>query len=130
MAEVSGCLEPDKNYIWKKVIKWVDYHLKGIENGIMNEPPVTVQIRNIGGLPLDGNRLQFKAFPSDSEQIFHLMKRTGILKRFGSLSTDKTDSSSDSFYFGKLSGLNLGIPVFSEFMQSLVDVPIYSSITL
>jgi len=33
----------------EQLLRWYDYWLKGIDNGIMNEPPVRIYIRNGGG---------------------------------------------------------------------------------
>ena len=41
--EALGIADLGHNYIWEKVFKWMDYWLKDIDNGIMDEPPIQVQ---------------------------------------------------------------------------------------
>jgi putative CocE/NonD family hydrolase len=36
---------PFKKYYHQEMLRWYDYHLKGIDNGVMDEPPVQIWVR-------------------------------------------------------------------------------------
>jgi len=124
-AEITG-LFGLPNYVWAKVRSWLDYWLKGIKNGILDEPPVNFQLRN------DHTKyISFRTWPSPEvvptpfaflprgSNIFGKMERPGS----GSRGTDKIS-------YGQNSGLFAGVPILGELLQAWFDVPIISELYL
>jgi pimeloyl-ACP methyl ester carboxylesterase len=130
-AEAGGLLGAS-NYVWNNVFRWFDYHLKGIQNGIMSEAPVTMEKK------FDSGRDNFEAWPSVrvKNNVFYLHPRKSDMDYDGEI---KTSAYSNSTLFnpgGKITNsithlssfadtiATTGIPLVSQILESFVDLPL------
>ena len=130
-AEAGGLLGFD-NYIWNNVYRWLDYHLKGIQNGIMSEKSVTMEKK------FASERDSFEAWPSSrlKSKVFYLHPRKNILDYDGEIKTGTYYSSTllnptgavtntiNHFYPLADTIATTGIPEVSQILESYVDIPL------
>lgn len=124
-AEATGLVDLPNNPVWINVLRWTDYWLKGKATGIMDEPPLSFQLRNN-----HKDRLQFKSWPSPkvSTGRFFFTPR-GNSSHFGGLSDAVSpQAQTDAFTYDKKTGLSAGLPIVGEVLQVYVDVPILSDL--
>ncbi len=130
-AEAGGVLGAS-NYVWNNVFRWFDYHLKGIQNGIMDEAPVTMEKK------FDSGRDSFEAWPSArvNNNIFYLHPRKSALDYDGEI---KTSAYYNFTIFNPLGNITnsithlpsfadsiatTGIPLVAQLIESFIDLPV------
>jgi len=137
-AEIGGLADLPNNYIWAKAKLWIDYWLKGIDTGIMQEPALHFELRDA-----HKERITFSSWPAEeiTSKRFYLYPRKKHfleLHKRGDLSTkpymatgeyQKISSfahkpASDSITFKKHTHLSAGIPIVGDLAQVLLHVPI------
>ncbi|MFO1470425.1 MAG: CocE/NonD family hydrolase [Turneriella sp.] len=117
-AEVGGLIGLP-NFTWGKVHAWFDYHLKGIQNGIMGEAKLTMESK------FTGVRTEFATWPAAQS-----VKKTWYLKPRGlfneaSLSTSwNSTSTTNEFFSGIDTTASSGIPLLSQILESHVEMPV------
>lgn len=117
-AELGGLIG-EKNYVWEKAHAWFDYWLKGQKNGIMQEKPVHMVVKN------KNIRESFPAWPIPSlrGKTYYLGERPfweqGTLSEEPSLENKANKISSSTF-----SGLNTGIPVIGAIFEAYTPIKI------
>ena len=130
-AEAGGLLGAG-NYVWSNVYRWFDYHLKGIQNGIMSEPAVTMEKKFGSG------RDSFEAWPSArvKNNVYYLQPRKSIFDYDGEIKSGTYYSWSIFNTSGSTSNTiqhlypladtiaTTGIPELSQILESFVDVPV------
>ncbi len=130
-AEAGGVLGAG-NYVWNNVYRWLDYHLKGTRNGIMEEPPVTMERK------FDTGRDSFEAWPSARvrNSVFYLHPRKSILDYDGEIKTSRhylsTLFNPSGNITNMISHLSLlpdtiattGIPAVAQLLESHIDLPL------
>lgn len=118
------------NTAWNRAYAWFDEHLKGLETGIMDNPPVSIDNKSnearhyldhlylkdinhthLAGIhrPAPGNALV--------PEKRYLTHRPWYSYK-GGLSPEGGHSGSDTLSSGTLSGLTLGIPILSSLMEA------------
>lgn len=124
-AEGLGLLGLD-NYTWNNTHRWFDYWLRGENNGIEQELPVTMLTK----VPASNNYYQRNQFddwpiPNIENETFHILPRglisNGDLSRQPYLSywskTNKIYSGLDTF-------ASTGIPILSELLDGHLRAPV------
>lgn len=124
--EIFGLMGIGPNTLFNEVRRWFDYHLKGIDNGIMDEKPVRMEVKL--SKRVDG----FEAWPlPETRDIpFYLHPREflsgGELETVPFQSwwsqTNRIDSLFDTL-------ASTGIPLASQLLEQ-GDVPVLTSIPL
>ena len=73
-AEVPGALLDIDNFVYDQAHRWFDYWLKGVANGIVNEPKVTMEVK------FTHQRENFDSWPSSSvsDRIYQVAPRGDI----------------------------------------------------
>lgn len=112
-AELPG-LGGLSNYSWDNAHDWFDYWLQGVNNGVMDEPPVTITMKN------EDTRLSFNSWPSPAiaNRTYYLSPRDGSA---GDLDDSPSFSSdTDNIETAGLipSGATTGIPVISALLDA------------
>ncbi|MCP4109608.1 MAG: acyl esterase [Desulfobacteraceae bacterium] len=109
------------NKVWDNVHDWMDHWLKGIDTGIMNRAPITLDIKD------SDSHIELQDWPADeiTSQSYYLGKRDGFLIETGSLDNEpQTDTDSDEINSGILSGAHTGIPVISAGLEAHTPIQI------
>jgi hypothetical protein len=128
-AEMGGLLDVPNNYIWLKAKAWADYWLLGIQNNITADPQVQWQPRGAD----QNTRIMFQTWPASNIQYvnYYLTPRTTFSITGGLQSTPYTgNATTNSFYFGLIDGLTLGIPVVADLAEAWVDIPVVSPLLM
>lgn len=126
-AEAFGLFGLD-NYTWKNARRWFDYWLKGANNGIMNEPAVSMLI--------DGKttRDYFSSYPFANVNSNKLYLHPRLLLGNGKLKSSQHrpwfGNIKDTIISGLDSGASTGIPALSEVLSAELKLPIYKSLVL
>ncbi|WP_372370094.1 CocE/NonD family hydrolase [Candidatus Uabimicrobium sp. HlEnr_7] len=117
-AELGGLLGID-NYVWKNAHLWFDHWLKGQDNRIMEQPPVTIAVKNTG------ERDSFGAWPHKSIRAkqYFFSQRT-ILENGTLVSKVPSRVGKDKISSGILSGITTGIPIIGAIFEAHSPIPI------
>lgn len=119
-AELPGLLGVSCD-VWDNVHDWFDYWLKGIDNGVMERPPVTMEIKR------SHERVGFEGWPSErvSTRDYYLGPRGLRLSGKGTLETvPNTRRATDSIASGLDSGATTGVPVVASLLDAHVGIPV------
>ncbi|VFQ43560.1 CocE/NonD family hydrolase [Desulfoluna butyratoxydans] len=117
------------NIVWNRAYAWFDEHLKEMDTGIMDNPPISIDnksstdrhyldhlyIKDINGTHLEG----ISRPPIDNDIVpekRYLTHRPWYSYR-GGLATQAGDGS-DTISSGLVSGLTLGIPLLSSLLEA------------
>ncbi|TGL00808.1 esterase [Leptospira bouyouniensis] len=122
-AEIGGILGIN-NYVWTNAYDWFDYWLKGIQNGIMTKPKVTIQKR------FSSDRVSYTNWPNPSkiERTYHL-RPMGLFSPGKITTTANTSSGNDTILSGGTSATT-GVPLLSEILDGAVSVPVTTNVNL
>lgn len=142
LLQLPGLFGDPYNFPWQVVSRWFDYWLKGIDNGVMSEPPVRCQLTDNFAV-----HMGFPAWPPipSQETDYDLVARNSA--RFGALkpknstvltaavdatvaATGPDVPTTDTISFAKLTGLTAGIPIVGDVFQTFVHVPILTDISM
>jgi predicted acyl esterase len=105
------------NYIWHQARRWLDYWLKGEQNGILAEAPVQVQPKYGSS-----NYINLTSWPpSNLGSVKFVLGQRGPNK-YGTMNRNGTETtrSSDIVYYDEHSGVNNGIPMLSDLVDYLI----------
>ena len=123
-AELPGLLGLD-NYTWNNVHAWFDYWLKGVNNGFMSQPAVTMEVKHTS------NTVTFASWPSSTvkTKTFYLGPRAFNLSLKGTLNSS---ANSKSFTDVILSGLDTlatsgRVPVIDQLLEPVVPIAVPTS---
>eukprot|EP00439_Symbiodinium_sp_Y106_P047857 s1761_g6.t1 len=125
-AEIGGLFGLPNNHVWLEVKKWLATYLKG-EPG-PSPPAVEMQLRSNRAV-----REQFDVWPSSRLQRSTLVPSPRGRGFYGTLVPKGQEAPSTAFEsisFGKMTGINGGLPVIGELMQVFVDHRITSNLLL
>ncbi|MCW7506164.1 alpha/beta fold hydrolase [Leptospira paudalimensis] len=122
-AEIGGILGIN-NYVWTNAYDWFDYWLKGIQNGIMTKPKVTIQKR------FSSDRVSYSTWPNPSkvEKTYHL-RPMGLFSPGKITSTANTSNGNDTILSGGTIATT-GVPLLSEILDGAVSVPVTTNVNL
>lgn len=122
-AEIGGILGIN-NYVWTNAYDWFDYWLKGIQNGIMSKPKVSIQKR------FSDARVTYSAWPNPNkvERTYHL-RPMGILSPGKITPTANTTNGTDTILSGGTNA-STGVPLLSEILDGAVSVPVTTNVNL
>lgn len=122
-AEIGGILGIN-NYVWTNAYDWFDYWLKGIQNGIMIKPKVTIQKR------FSSDRVSYSSWPNPSkvEKTYHL-RPMGLFSPGKITTTANTSNGNDTILSGGTSA-STGVPLLSEILDGAVSVPVKTNVNL
>ncbi|PJZ35619.1 esterase [Leptospira levettii] len=122
-AEIGGILGIN-NYVWTNAYDWFDYWLKGIQNGIMTKPKVTIQKR------FSSDRVSYSSWPNPSkvEKTYHL-RPMGLFSPGKITTTANTSNGNDTILSGGTSATT-GVPLLSEILDGAVSVPVTTNVNL
>ncbi|MCG6149690.1 esterase [Leptospira levettii] len=122
-AEIGGILGIN-NYVWTNAYDWFDYWLKGIQNGIMTNPKVTIQKR------FSSDRVSYSSWPNPSkvEKTYHL-RPMGLFSPGKITTTANTSNGNDTILSGGTSATT-GVPLLSEILDGAVSVPVTTNVNL
>ncbi|MCW7509693.1 alpha/beta hydrolase [Leptospira levettii] len=122
-AEIGGILGIN-NYVWTNAYDWFDYWLKGIQNGIMTKPKVTIQKR------FSSDRVSYSSWPNPSkvEKTYHL-RPMGLFSPGRITTTANTSNGNDTILSGGTSA-STGVPLLSEILDGAVSVPVKTNVNL
>lgn len=122
-AEIGGILGIN-NYVWTNAYDWFDYWLKGIQNGIMTKPKVTIQKR------FSSDRVSYSTWPNPSkvEKTYHL-RPMGLFSPGKITTTANTSNGNDTILSGGTSA-STGVPLLSEILDGAVSVPVKTNVNL
>ena len=120
-AELPGLLGLD-NYTWNNVHDWFDYWLKGVNNGFMSQPAVTMEVKHTS------QTVTFASWPSSTvkTKTFYLGPRALNLSLKGTLNTS---ANSKSYTDVILSGLDTlatsgRVPVIDQLLEPVVPIAV------
>lgn len=119
-AEAAG-LAGLPNYPWDNAHDWFDTWLKGIDTGILDRPPITMEVSSTH------ERVGFESWPSAdiTTTDFYLGPRAYRVSGKGTLETIPNSwGYKESIFSGLDSGLTTGVPVVSPLLDSHVDIPV------
>lgn len=122
-AEIGGILGIN-NYVWTNAYDWFDYWLKGIQNGIMTKPKVTIQKR------FSSDRVSYSNWPNPSkiEKTYHL-RPMGLFSPGRITTTANTSNGNDTILSGGTIA-STGVPLLSEILDGAVSVPVKTNVNL
>jgi predicted acyl esterase len=122
-AEATGLLGLP-NYVWNNVHDWFDYWLKGIDNGITDRPPVTMELSS------SNQRVAFEGWPSASvsTQTLYLGPR-GLIGNGALRSTPNTSTYTNSIWSGADSVATTGIPILSAALDAHLNLEVTAWLT-
>lgn len=122
-AEIGGVLGIE-NYVWTNTYDWFDYWLKGIQNGIMSKPKVSIQKR------FSDTRVTYSAWPNPYkvERTFHL-RPMGLLSPGKITTAANTTNGTDTILSGGTNATT-GVPLLSEILDGAVSVPVTTNVNL
>ncbi|MCW7490847.1 esterase [Leptospira meyeri] len=122
-AEIGGVLGLE-NYVWTNAYDWFDYWLKGIQNGIMTKPKVSIQKR------FSSSRVTYSTWPNPNkvERTYHL-RPMGLLTPGKITTTANTTNGNDTILSGGTSATT-GVPLLSEILDGAVSVPVTTNVNL
>lgn len=122
-AEIGGVLGIE-NYVWTNAYDWFDYWLKGIQNGIMTKPKVSIQKR------FSTSRVTYSSWPNPNkvERTYHL-RPMGLLTPGKITTTANTTNGNDTILSGGTSATT-GVPLLSEILDGAVSVPVTTNVNL
>lgn len=122
-AEIGGVLGLE-NYVWTNAYDWFDYWLKGIQNGIMAKPKVSIQKR------FSSSRVTYSTWPNPNkvERTYHL-RPMGLLTPGKITTTANTTNGNDTILSGGTSATT-GVPLLSEILDGAVSVPVTTNVNL
>lgn len=122
-AEIGGVLGIE-NYVWTNTYDWFDYWLKGIQNGIMSKPKVSIQKR------FSDTRVTYSAWPNPNkvERTFHL-RPMGLLSPGKITTAANTTNGTDTILSGGTNATT-GVPLLSEILDGAVSVPVTTNVNL
>ncbi|MBF0238398.1 MAG: acyl esterase [SAR324 cluster bacterium] len=128
-AEAVGLLAI-RNYAWNNAHDWFAYWLKGENNGIMERPPVSIQVWNEHLLDLGitgGEREEFSSWPSNriGENLYYLTS----LKQAGTDGILATKASSEvmnstTISSGNASGITTGFPIIASILGAHIKADV------
>lgn len=117
-AELGG-LVGIENYVWKNAHMWFDYWLKGQKTGIMQQPPVTMAVKNTG------KRDAFPAWPHKNLKTKEYFFNERTIFKNGKLSEEApTELGKDGISSGILSGISTGVPIIGAIFEAHTPIPI------
>lgn len=125
-AELPGLVLPNVR-AWNRTIRWFEYWLKGIDNGIMDEDPVRIPVLFTG--PFRTKYHSFDAWPPEELQskTYYLHGRGRRLS--GSLEVKPdTKRSEDVVENVVRSGSGIGMAAVSSALEATVRFPVKSSV--
>ena len=120
-AEATGLVDLT-NYVWHNTIEWMDYFLMGINNGIVQNPPV--QFQELGS----ETRIFYPTWP-DKEKVtpvtFYLNNRGA--NEYGGLSYNPTSRKRvqdvfDTMTYSSSTGMGDGIPIISDYLDEFIPI--------
>ncbi|MCW7463184.1 alpha/beta fold hydrolase [Leptospira limi] len=122
-AEIGGILGIN-NYVWTNAYDWFDYWLKGIQNGIMTKPKVTIQKR------FSSDRVSYSTWPNPSkvEKTYHL-RPMGLFTPGKITTTTNTSNGNDTILSGGTIATT-GVPLLSEILDGAASVPVTTNVNL
>ncbi|VVS93224.1 CocE/NonD family hydrolase [Desulfoluna spongiiphila] len=117
------------NTVWNRSYAWFDEHLKGVDTGIMDNPPISIDnksssqrhyldhlyMKDINGAHLEG--IQRPPMENDIVPEKRYLTHRPWYSYKGGLSSHAGDGS-DTISSGLISGLTLGIPLLSSLLEA------------
>ncbi len=124
-AEIGGILGI-QNYIWTNAYDWFDYWLKGIPNGIMSKPMVSIQKRHVS------DRVFYNSWPIRNQvnRTYHLKPMGMFNLSPGSISTTTNTSNTSNTVLAGATSASTGVPLLSEILDGAVSIPIKTNVHL
>lgn len=115
-AELSGLVGLD-NDVWNNVHAWFDHWLKGAQNGVMDQPAVSLAYK------LGEGRVALDGWPSStvSDRVFYLQPR-GVFSPGGITDSAGVTQSSDVIFSGLDTLATSGFPLLSSALEAHTDV--------
>ncbi|MCG8471513.1 MAG: hypothetical protein MI742_06605 [Desulfobacterales bacterium] len=129
-AELPG-LAGLPNTVWNRAYAWFDQHLKGVDTGILNNPPISIEnksdkkkrhyLEQLYIQDINGNHLEKTPSPP-IENAIAAEKRFPTPRPWysykGGLKTSAPQEGSVTIHSGIASGLTLGIPILSSLLEA------------
>jgi predicted acyl esterase len=119
------------NYTWNNTHRWFDHWLKGEDNGIADQKPVTM----LAKVPADSNFYQRQEFadwplPTANEETFYLKAR-GVFSNGGLSSQPYTPwwTQTNRIYSGLDTFATTGIPLLSAILDGHLATPVKTSMS-
>ncbi|MCU0823319.1 MAG: CocE/NonD family hydrolase [Leptospira sp.] len=124
-AEIGGVLGL-QNYVWTNTYDWFDYWLKGIQNGIMTKPRVSIQKR------LASERVFYNTWPIQNQvnRTFYLKPMGMFNLTPGSISTTNNSSNTSNTVIAGATIATTGVPLLSEILDGAVSIPVKTNVNL
>jgi predicted acyl esterase len=120
-AELPGLLGLP-NYTWDNVHDWFDYWLKGVNNGFMSQPPVTMKVKHTS------TTVTFPSWPSSTvkTRTFYLGPRAWNLSGKGTLNTSTNRPSFTDLIFSGLDTVATSgrVPVIDQLLEPVVPITV------
>jgi len=118
------------NTAWNRAYAWFDEHLKGLDTGIMDNPPISIDnkssdnrhylehlyFKDINGKHLEG--ISRSLVVNDIIPEKHYLSHRPWYSYKGGLTTRGGSNGSNTISSGPLSGLTLGIPLLSPLLEA------------
>ena len=114
-AEHFGLLG-ESNYIWHQARRWLDYWLKGTQNGILSEPPIRIQkVFNTS------DYYNLTSWPTNRVTEMPYFFGGRGTRQFGTLGQPGGGSVvPDNIHFNTSTGISNGIPILSDDINWLI----------
>lgn len=120
-AELPGLLGLP-NYTWDNVHAWFDYWLKGLNNGFMSQPAVTMKVKHTS------DTVTFASWPSSTvkTKTFYLGPRALNLSGKGTLNNSANSLSFTDLIFSGLDTLATSgrVPVIDQLLEPVVPITV------
>lgn len=124
-AELPGLLGLS-NYTWDNVHAWFDYWLKGVNNGFMSQPAVTMKVKQTS------ETVTFASWPSSTvaTKTFYLGPRAWNLSLKGTLNNSANSRSYTDLILSGLDTLATSgrIPVISQLLDPVIPITVPTSL--
>ncbi len=124
-AEVPGLLGLP-GLPWDNVHAWFDYWLKGVNNGFMSQPAVTMKVKHTS------NTVTFASWPSSTVKTksFYLGPRALNLSGKGTLNNSANSKSYTDVIFSGLDTLATSgrVPVLDQLLEPVVPITVSTSL--
>lgn len=123
-AEVGGLLGvPTRS--WNNTSLWFDYWLKGIENGVTNNLPISMGIKN----HQNSRRQELSDWPSSLIRTNNYYLKARKFWSRGKLTASPEVSRIKNYiYTGLFSGANTGVPVISSLLDAHTPIKVTARI--
>ncbi len=119
-------LDGSNNLIWTNTYDWFDYWLKGVQNGILNKPRVTMEKR------FSSERVSYTSWPLQNKK-----EQKYFLKPMSLVSGGAIESSPFSSWWPTHNSIyssptiaTTGVPLLGELLDGVLDTPVYTNFFL